>query len=65
VAAKPPNDLQASLSALAVQLPTIGADIGAHIKRLTDVPDVAPTHATVADASAAILGHVQAFLGEL
>jgi phospholipase C len=65
VAAKPPNDLQASLSALAVQLPTIGADIGAHIKRLTDVPDVVPTHATVADASSAVLGHVQAFLGEL
>lgn len=65
VAAKPPNDLQASLSALAVQLPTIGADIGAHIKRLTDVPDVVPTHATVGDASAAVLGHVQAFLGEL
>jgi phospholipase C len=63
VAAKPPNDLQASLSTLALQLPTVGADIGAHIQRLTDVPDVAPNHATVGDAWAAVLGHMQAFLG--
>jgi phospholipase C len=63
VAAKPPNDLQASLSTLAMQLPTIGANVGAHIQRLTDVPDVAPNHATVGEAAAAVLGHMQAFLG--
>lgn len=63
VATKPPNDLQASLSTLALQLPTVGADIGAHIQRLLDVPDTAPVHATTGDAAAAVLGHVQAFLG--
>src|SRR5579862_6418613 len=33
-AAKPPNSLQKSLSTAAVQLPTAGANIGAHIQRL-------------------------------
>ena len=64
IAAKPPNDLQASLSTLALQLPTVGADIGAHIQRLINVPDVAPGHATVREAAAAVSGHMQAFLGE-
>jgi phospholipase C len=62
-AAKPPNDLQKSLSALAVQLPTVGANVGAHIQRLVAVPDIVPVHATVGDASSSVLGHMQAFLG--
>ncbi len=63
VAAKPPNDLQASLSTLALQLPTIGANIGAHVQRLIDVPDTPPHHATVGEAAAAVLSHMHAFLG--
>ncbi len=63
-AAKPPNNLQQSLSTLAVQLPTVGADVGAHIQRLVSVPDVAPVRATVGEAANAILGHMQAFLGQ-
>jgi phospholipase C len=62
-AAKPPNNLQQSLSGLAVQLPTVGADIGAHIQRLNSVPDIVPVHATVGEAAASVLGHMQAFLG--
>jgi hypothetical protein len=45
-------------------LPTVGADVGAHIQRLVSVPDVVPVHATVGEASAAVLGHMQAFLGQ-
>jgi len=62
-AAKPPNNLQQSLSTLAVQLPTVGADVGAHIQRLVAVPDLVPLHATDGDAAASVLGHMQAFLG--
>ena len=62
-AASPPNNLQQSLSTLAVHLPTVGADIGAHIQRLTATPDVAPDHATADQAAASVLGHMQAFLG--
>ena len=62
-AAKPPNNLQQSLSTLAVQLPTVGADVGAHVQRLNSVPDIAPVHATVGEAAASVLGHMQAFLG--
>jgi hypothetical protein len=62
-AAQPPNDLQRGLSTLAVQLPTVGAKIGAHTQRLVSVPDVVPLHATVGEAAASVLGHMQAFLG--
>jgi phospholipase C len=61
--AKPPNNLQRSLGVLAVQLPTTGADVEAHTQRLISVPDVVPQHATVDDAAASVLGHMQAFLG--
>ena len=60
---KPPNDLQRSLSTLAVQLPTVGANTGAHTQRLVSVPDVVPVHATVGEAATSVLGHMQAFLG--
>ncbi len=62
-AAKPPNDLQHSLSAAAVQLPTAGAEIGAHVRRLAAVRDLAPRHATVEDARADVEAHMNAFLG--
>jgi phospholipase C len=62
-AAKPLNSLQKSLAAAAVQLPTAGANIDAHIERLSSVPDVIPSHANVADAAADIAAHMRAFLG--
>jgi phospholipase C len=62
-AAKPPNDLQKSLSTAAVQLPTAGADVGAHVHRLTSVPDLVPPHADVGDAGEEVTAHMRAFLG--
>ncbi len=62
-AAKPPNDLQRSLSAAAVQLPTAGAKLGAHIDRLGSARTVAPEHATAGEAGAEIAAHMRAFLG--
>ena len=62
-AAKPPNDLQRSLSTAALLLPTLGADTGAHIARLGAVPDTAPSHASVGDAAEAVAAHMKAFLG--
>lgn len=62
-AAKPPNSLQRSLATAAVQLPTAGADTGAHIQRLRAARDVAPQHDTVADAAADVAAHMKAFLG--
>jgi phospholipase C len=63
LAARSPNDLQRSLSAMALVLPTKGAELGAHIARLTAVPDPVPAHPTVADAAADATAHVTAFLG--
>jgi phospholipase C len=63
VAAKPPNDLQRSLSTAASNLPTAGADLAAHAQRLSSVPDIAPQHATVGDAAADVSAHMEAFLG--
>ena len=63
VAARPPNDLQRSLGAMAAVLPTIGADSGAHVERLARVPDPAPSHATADAAVADARAHVKAFLG--
>jgi phospholipase C len=60
---KPPNDLQQSLSTAALQLPTAGANIAAHIQRLDSLQFVAPMRATVADAASDISTHVRAFLG--
>ena len=62
-AAKPPNSLQQSLSTAALQLPTLGADIGMHIQRLQSAVDVAPLQATVAEAASDVAAHVRAFLG--
>jgi phospholipase C len=61
--AKPPNDLQRSLGAMAAVLPTVGADIGAHVERLAAVPDPSPAHPTAAAAAVEVLAHVKAFLG--
>jgi phospholipase C len=62
-AAKPPNDMQQSLSTAALQLPTKGADTALHIQRLVSAVDAAPVRATVGDAAADISAHVRAFLG--
>jgi phospholipase C len=62
-AAKPPNSLQKSLATAALQLPTAGADIAAHIQRLQSAQDVAPQHTTVAAAAADVAAHVKGFLG--
>lgn len=63
-AAKPPNDLQRSLAAAAVHLPTAGADVATHIQRLRSAKNVEPDHATVADAAADVAAHVKGFLGQ-
>ena len=63
VAAQPPNDLQKSLSAAAMVLPTFGADIGAHLQRLNAVPDPVPAHPSAAAAAADAAAHMRAFLG--
>jgi phospholipase C len=63
-AAQPPNSLQQGLSRLAVQLPTVGADIGTHIRRLNSRPTTAPHHATVADSAADVTAYMNAFLGK-
>jgi phospholipase C len=62
-AAKPPNSLQKSLSTAAVQLPTAGADIGAHLERLSSVPDLVPSHADVGAAAGDVAAHMKAFMG--
>jgi phospholipase C len=62
--ARPLNDLQRSLTAMAIQLPTLGADIAMHIQRLTSTANVAPSHDTVAAAVSDIMAHVKAFLGK-
>jgi phospholipase C len=64
VGARPPNDLQRSLSTTAVLLPTLGADVGAHIARLSAVPDQTPMHQTAAAAAADAAAHMKAFLGK-
>ena len=63
VAGKPPNDMQKSLSNAAAALPTMGANVAAHIQRLTDVAPVLANHATVEQAAGAVAAHVKAFLG--
>jgi phospholipase C len=62
---RPLNDLQKSLVTAAVHLPTLGADIPAHVQRLAAATDLAPVHASVGDAVADIEAHVKAFLGKV
>jgi phospholipase C len=64
VGAKPPNDLQRSLTSAAVQLPTFGANIGAHIQRLSSVTNLIPDHPTADAAAAHAMAHMKAFLGK-
>jgi phospholipase C len=63
-AAKQPNDMQKSLTTAAVQLPTAGADIGAHIQRLSAVPGIMASHAKVGDAADDVAAHMKAFLNQ-
>jgi phospholipase C len=62
---RPPSPLQASLSAAALHLPTLGAELALHIQRLRAVLDVAPDYARTSDAQEAALVHIKAFLGRL
>jgi hypothetical protein len=48
---------------MAAVLPTVGADIGAHIERVTAVPDPLPVHPTADAAAAEARAHLKAFLG--
>jgi phospholipase C len=61
--AQPTNSLQKSLSTAAVQLPTAGADIGAHMARLAAAPAMAPDHTNVGAAGRDVTVHMKAFLG--
>lgn len=63
VAAKQQNDLQKSLSSAAVLLPTLGANVAAHVARLTEAPPLLPDHTTVRQAAGAVASQVKAFLG--
>ena len=62
-AAKPQNSMQKSLSAAALHLPTMGADIGAHLQRLQSAPDALPQDVTAGEAAGAVSAHAKAFLG--
>jgi phospholipase C len=62
-AAKPPNGLQSSLTAAAAALPTMGADVAAHVARLAAAPPAQPTHDAVADASGFVTASMTAFIG--
>jgi phospholipase C len=62
-ASKPPNDLQRSLSNATALLPTMGANVAAHIQRLTDAPLQLPPHDSVEQATVAVAAHIRAFLG--
>jgi hypothetical protein len=57
--------MQKGLSAAAMLLPTAASNIGAHVQRLSAVPDPVPTHSTVAAAAADVAAHIKAFLGGL
>jgi phospholipase C len=62
-AARAPNGMQHALNAAALMLPTAGANLGAHIERLSAVTDPTPAHHTVESAASAIVAHMKAFLG--
>jgi phospholipase C len=61
-AARPPNAMQHALNVAALQLPTMGAHLGAHIERLTTTTDPTPTHPSVQSAAEDIAAHMKAFL---
>lgn len=63
ITTKPPNDLQRSLTGAAALLPTLGANIAAHIQRLIAAPPALPQHGSVQTAANAVEAHVKAFLG--
>jgi phospholipase C len=60
---KPLNGMQRSLTTAAALLPTLGANVAAHIQRLSVAVDVIPAQRTVAQAASDIVAHVGAFLG--
>ncbi|WP_158931085.1 alkaline phosphatase family protein [Acidisphaera sp. S103] len=64
-AAAAPNGMQTALSTAALQLPTAGANVDTHVKRLAAVPDTAPNQPTVGAAVADAVNHVKAFLALL
>ena len=64
-AGRAPNGMQKGLGAAAMLLPTAAANVGAHVQRLSKVPDPVPAHASAAAAAADIAAHVKAFLGGL
>ena len=64
VAARPPNGMQQGLARAAVKLPTFGADLALHIRRLADAPPNMPVHQTVAAAAGAAIAHFGAFIGK-
>jgi phospholipase C len=64
-AAQPPNKMQHALNTAALQLPTAGAHVGAHVQRLTTTTDPTPTHPSVQSAAEDIAAHIKAFLGGL
>jgi phospholipase C len=63
--AAPPNEMQQALGTAALMLPTAGADLGTHLRRLQQVPDTKPAHATTAAAGADAKTHLRAFRGTL
>jgi phospholipase C len=62
---KPLNDMQRSLTTTAALLPTLGANVAAHVQRLSAALDVVPNRATVGDAASDIVAHMNAFLGKV
>jgi phospholipase C len=58
-----PNTLQRALGHAAVMLPTAGASVAAHARRLAGGTDGAPNHPTVGVAIKDILTHLQRFFG--
>lgn len=64
LAMRPPNDMQKSLATAALHLPTMGADMGAHIRRLTSVADTPAVVGSAGDAGLAAAAHMRAFVGK-
>ncbi len=62
-AAKPLNSMQRSLTVSAAQLPTAGADVAAHVRRLAAVADPMPDDRSVGEAASDVAAHVDGFLG--
>jgi phospholipase C len=62
LAARPPSDLQRSLSHVALRLPAGAAQLGAHLSTLRHAPPAAPEHASVAEALEAVSASVRRFL---